>query len=112
MNGLKEEHQALGFMLMCPAWDGLYKARIAERVREYYALLLEPSTKTREAYPDDYIRGAIAALKWAIEWPDQEMNAAAILAQEEARDAAGAENQNQRLFGGSPPGAEAVNGNG
>ena len=41
--------------------------------------------KVREAYPDDYIRGFIAALKWAIEWPDQEMNAAAILAQEEMR---------------------------
>jgi hypothetical protein len=109
---VRPEHEQLGFMLMCPAWDGLYKARIAEKVREYYALLLEPSSKTRDAFPDDYLRGAIAALKWAIEWPDQEMNAAAILAQEEARDAAESGTQGQRLFGGSPPGAEVLNGNG
>lgn len=110
---MRPEHEQLGFMLMCPAWEGLYKARIAEKVKEYYALLLEPSSKTRGDFPDDYLRGAIAALKWAIEWPDQEMNAAAILAHEEARDVAGSETQNQRLFGGSPPRAEGLtNGSG
>lgn len=100
---MRPEHDALGFMLMCPAWEAIYKARIVEKVREYYALLLEPSSKAREGYPDDYLRGAIASLKWAVEWPDQEMNAAAILAHEEAKDAAENERNNTRLFGGGPP---------
>jgi hypothetical protein len=40
---MRPEHEQLGFMLMCPAWDGLYKARIAEKAKEFNALLLDPT---------------------------------------------------------------------
>lgn len=107
---LSDEHNALGFMLMCPAWNGLYKARIAEKVKEFYALILDPDAKVRGTYPDDYIRGYIAALKWAVEWPDQELNAAVVAAQEVELEES-AENPIP-LFGGRPPREprEATNG--
>lgn len=110
---LTDEHRALGFMLMCPAWEALYKARIAERVSEYYKLLLEPSTtNTKKEFPDDYLRGSIAALKWAIEWPDRELNAAVIASQEDGMNAAARE-PDEPLFGGRPARAgEVLNGNG
>lgn len=110
---ISPEHRELSFMLMCPAWNGLYKARIAQRVSEYYRLLLEPSTTdTKKEYPDDYLRGSIAALKWAIEWPDLELNAAVIDSQQEDESTAAGE-PDQPLFGGRPAtGGEVLNGNG
>jgi hypothetical protein len=110
---ISREHRELSFMLMCPAWSGLYKAKIAERVTEYYRLLLEPSTTdTKKEYPDDYLRGAIAALKWAIEWPDRELNAAVIASQDDVVPTAAGE-PNQPLFGGRPnEGVEVLNGGG
>lgn len=109
---MRDEHRALAFLLMCPAWDAIYKARIAEKAKEMNAILLDPRAEVRNAYPDDYIRGFISALKWAIEWPDQEMNAAALLAQEEANDAAEESRHSGPLFGGSPPEREVLNGDG
>lgn len=104
---LTDEHRALSFMLMAPAWEALYKAKIAERVKEYYRLLLEPSTDLKKQYPDDYLRGAIAALKWAIEWPDMELNAAVVAAQTTPP----ADEEPMPLFGGHPgKGGEVVNG--
>ena len=109
---LSREHEALGFLLMCPAWEGLYKARLAEKVSEFYRMLLEPSTSdAKKDHPDDYLRGYIAALKWAIEWPDREMNAAVIASQEDELHAV--ENPSEPLFRGRPAGrGEVLNGSG
>lgn len=108
---ISEEHQALAFMLSCRGWEGLYKARVAEKVSEFYNTILDPSRSRKDKLTDDYLRGAIAALKWAITWPDQELNAAALVAQEAEREAAA--NQQEPLFGGPPPMENGgLNGNG
>lgn len=73
---LSEEHQALSHLLLHPAWEGIIKKGIAERVNSYYTQLIDPSVKRKDATPDDFIRGYIAALKWVVSWPEEEMNRA------------------------------------
>lgn len=73
---LSPEHEALSFLLLAPAWEGLYKKRISEQVKACYDRLIVPSRDRKDQYPDDYIRGYVAALRWAIGWPEAEMNRA------------------------------------
>lgn len=97
---LSEEHRALGYMLKTSAWEGLYRATIAERVKEYYRLLIDPSLKRKESLGDDFLRGAIHALQWAVTWPEQEMTkAAAELLQRASEEVP----EEQPLVGGSRP---------
>ena len=107
---ISDEHKALAFMLQCRGWEGLFKPRVAEKVQEFYQQILDPSRSRKEKLNDDYLRGAIAALKWAVTWPDQELNAAVIVAQEQSRETAAEDNQ--PLFGSPPPnGHGGLNGN-
>lgn len=64
-------------MVNCQAWGPLYKAKLAERCKELMARLLDPSEARKLKEPDDYIRGQIRALRWAAEWPEQEVKEAA-----------------------------------
>jgi len=87
-------------MLKTPAWEGLYRATIATRVKEYYRLLIDPSQKRKENLNDDFLRGAIHALQWAVTWPDQEMDKAAA---ELLQRAANEPQDEEPLVGGSRP---------
>ena len=51
------------------------KPVITERVRVYYAQLIDPSQARQAQMSDDFIRGAIQSLKWAITYPDEELKA-------------------------------------
>jgi len=107
---LSDEHTALAFTVSTRGWEELFKPRIAQRAQEYYELLLDPAVSRKEKMNDDYLRGAIAALKWVVTWPDLELNAAATAVQEANREAAA--NEQQPFFGGPPPnGHGGSNGN-
>jgi len=100
-------------MLMNRAWEGLYKAKIVEEVRGLYAQLVNPSQARKDAVPDDFIRGQIQALKWAIEWPDQEMNRAVLESAQADKEEAEFQKVVPLFGGGHPgPGKETLNGNG
>ena len=100
---ISREHHALAFLCHAPAWEGLYKARVAEQVSAMYNLLLNPSRSRKEAQPDDFIRGYIAALRWAVTWPETELNLAAQRAIDEVVEAPEVE---EPVVGGSRPPAE------
>lgn len=102
---LSAEHRALAFLLSCPAWEGLYKAKIAEEVKTMYALLLNPSRTRKAGQPDDYIRGYISALQWAVTWPDQELDLAAQRMLTQQREV---EIENEPIVGGSRPPTEEI----
>lgn len=81
---LSPEHEALRHLLLHPAWDGLYKKTLAERVKVCYSQLIDPSLERKNAAPDDFLRGFITALQWAVKWPDEELNTAVVAAMEAA----------------------------
>lgn len=86
---MSTEHEALRFMVTCPAWEGLYKARCAEQMKYLMARLLEPSQKRKDDEPDDYLRGQIEALKWSITWPEHELREQEVRNQEEEKQRQG-----------------------
>jgi hypothetical protein len=97
---LSDEHKALGYLLTCPAWDSIYKARLAEQAQIYNRQLIDRSTTRKNTYPDDFLAGAIYALNWAVTWPDQELNkAAAELLERVSSEAV----EEEPLVGGSRP---------
>lgn len=97
---LSPEHMALAFMMNCPAWEGLYKARVAEQVRTMYSRLLDPSSARQGYQPDDFLRGYIAALQWAVTWPEQELDLATQrMMQQQVEE----KQEDQPVVGGSRP---------
>lgn len=70
---LSDYHRWLGYLLMSPAWNEIFKPKVAERGKILYDKLIDPKASRKENLPDDYIRGQIAALKWMMEWPEKEM---------------------------------------
>lgn len=62
---------------MSKGWTDVLRPAVAEKVKTLYAKLIDPSEKRKENLPDDFIRGEIASLKWILEWPEKEMQAAA-----------------------------------
>lgn len=108
MSDLSREHEQLAYLLLSPAWEALYKARVAQEVKVLYQQLLDPSQKRKDKQPDDFIRGMIAGLRFAIEWPEQEME----LAAQQVRDEAEQEGETViPLFGNRQP-EPKENGNG
>ena len=97
---LSREHQALGYMLRTEGWNEVYRSRMVEEARELNKRLLDPSTRRKDSASDDYLRGAIYAIKRAIEWPDEEMNMAAA---ELLQRASEAQPDEEPLVGGSRP---------
>ena len=73
------EHEALAFMVTCPAWEGLYKPFIAERVRGLMKGLENDGITVQQVHS---ALGQIKALRWAVTWPEQEVDQAR---EEEAR---------------------------
>lgn len=59
----------LSSMLSDPAWLA-YKARCEAVIKVWTATLLDPSKKRSADLSDDYLRGRIDALTYAISWPD------------------------------------------
>jgi len=97
---LSDEDKALGYLLTCPAWDSVYKATLAQQAQIWNRQLLDRSASRKNSYPDDFLAGAIYALKWAVEWPDQKLNkAAAELLERVASEAV----EEEPLVGGSRP---------
>jgi hypothetical protein len=72
---LSREHQVLEHLLGHDGWL-LLRARMQDVVRLYYEQILIPSSKRKDSVPDDFIRGAIAALREMTEWPESEVKAA------------------------------------
>lgn len=70
---LDDYHRYLGYLLMSPAWNEVFKPQIAERAKSLYEKLIDPKTSRKENLPDDFIRGQIVALKWILEWPEKKM---------------------------------------
>lgn len=70
---LDDYHRYLGYLLMSPGWNEIFKPKIAERAKVLYDRLIDPSAKRKDNLPDDYIRGQIATLKWILEWPEKAM---------------------------------------
>ena len=97
---ISQEHKALAFLVGCPAWEGLYKAQVADMVKLYYSQLLDPSKARKDRTPDDFLRGAIFALQWAVSWPDQELNKAVAEALEQE---VSEPHEEVPLIGGSRP---------
>jgi hypothetical protein len=85
---LSPEHQALSHLLLHPAWEGIIKKGIAERAAAYNNQLIDPSVSRKDVAPDDFIRGYIAALKWVVSWPEEEMNRAVQTLLDEAAELA------------------------
>lgn len=73
---LSEVHEELARLLTSPAWTDLVKARISGRVKVLYDKLIDPEENRKERLPDDYIRGFIAACRWILVFPDEEMKQA------------------------------------
>lgn len=67
------EHDALAFMVDCPAWEGLYKASVAERVKGLYKSLERDGITLQQVHD---ALGQIKALRWAITWPELEIDQA------------------------------------
>lgn len=100
---LSREHELLENLLTHPAWEHILKSVINEKVKVYYAQLLDPSAARKDSASDDFLRGGIVALRWVITYPQAEIDAARQEAQEEeaaAREAA----EEVPLFGDSLPG--------
>jgi len=107
---IDREHQVLEHLLGHDGWL-LVRARMLDIVRLYYEQLLNPSAKRKDMVPDDFIRGAIAALREVIEWPESEVKAAYTQDEEAAlRDKESLEEI--PLFGGSRPAFENGDGHG
>ena len=97
---LSDEHRALGYLLTCPGWEGIYKARLAEQAQIWNRQLIDRSTARKAQFPDDFLAGAIYALQWAVTWPDMELTkAAAELLERAATEAV----EEEPLVGGSRP---------
>ena len=95
-------HHLLASLTAHPGWEELMKPVIAARVRVYYDQLINPSAARKETVPDDFLRGAIDALKWVVTYPEMELNAHRIAEQEE--EAANRELADVvPLFGGGRP---------
>ena len=103
--GLSREHELLENLLVHPAWEHILKPVIAEKVKVYYAQLLDPSVVRKDYAPDDFLRGAIGALKWVITYPQAEIDAARLDSQE-AETAAREAAEEVPLFGGGRPTSE------
>jgi len=85
MSPLSPEHDQLSHLLLSPAWDGIIKAAVNQRVKMMYDQLVDPSKKRKERLPDDYIRGFIGACRWMLTFPEEEMNRAIEAIQVEQR---------------------------
>jgi hypothetical protein len=108
---LSREHELLGDLLRHPAWEGILKPVIVERVQGYYTCLLNPSAARKDATNDDFLRGAIVSLKWVVEYPQEEINAARLEAEKE--EALVRETEAEiPLFGGGRPAPENGDGHG
>jgi len=105
IEGLSREHELLANLLQHPAWEGILKPVVTERVRIYYAQLIDPSQARKDSANDDFIRGAIVSLRWVLEYPQAEIDAAM---QEVEEDVAAAREAAEviPLFGGGRPGSE------
>ena len=101
---LDREHEQFAYLILSPAWN-MYKAGIVEKVKILYHQLVNPSQERKDAAPDDYIRGQIEALRWVLEWPEKEMNAATLQALDE-QDKKESEKQIIPLFGNGRPVSE------
>jgi len=101
---LSREHELLENLLQHPAWEGILKPVIAEKVRTYYDALLNPSVDRKDTTNDDFLRGAIVSLKWVVEYPRMEINMAHQRAAEETLDRESEEEV--PLFGGGRPPTE------
>lgn len=60
--------EELAYMLQSEAWKDCYK-ELEKRRQEYLLLLVSPSESRRAKYPDDFLRGAVAALTLAQRLP-------------------------------------------
>lgn len=91
IDDVQKTHQDLGWLLMSTGWNDVMKPAVVERAKSLTSRLLDPSAQRKDRLPDDYIRGQIAALRWLIEWPEKEMQQAAVAmnAAEEMRQAQG-----------------------
>jgi hypothetical protein len=103
--GLSREHELLANLLQHPAWEGILKPVVAERVKIYYSELVNPSDERRKRMTDDFIRGAIVSLRWVLEYP-QEIIDAAMKEVEEDVAAAREVAEVIPLFGGGRPTSE------
>lgn len=108
---LSREHELLANLLQHPAWEGILKPVITERVRIYYAQLVDPSQARKDSANDDFIRGGIVALRWVVEYPQQEIDAAMREVEDAALLAREAEEE-VPLFGGGRPASENGDGHG
>ena len=70
---IEERYQLVSSLSTHEGWTKIAIPIISNRVKTLYTRLIDPSERRKEALPDDYIRGQIAALKWMIEWPDKQL---------------------------------------
>lgn len=102
---LSREHELLANLLEHPAWAGILKPVIAEQVKLYYTQLVDPSQVRKDTASDDFIRGAIVSLRWVVEYPQREIDAALREVEEDAAAARDAVEE-VPLFGGGRPSTE------
>lgn len=75
---IDEKHRNLAHLLLSLGWNDVFKPVALQRIKTLYDRLLDPQGSRKDKLPDDFVRGQIAALRWALEWPEKEM---AIVAQ-------------------------------
>ena len=102
---ISREHELLNDLIRSPAWEGLLKPIIAEKVAIYYKRLLDPAGSRKDLIPDDFIRGQIEALRWVVTYPQMEIDEARRIDEEEEAAAKEAANV-VPLFGGRRPAPE------
>ena len=76
------EHEALNFMVSCPGWAGLYKPMMVERLKGLYLQLDAKGQPVENIYRT---LGRIEELKWAISWPENEVDQALENARDEEK---------------------------
>jgi hypothetical protein len=71
-----EERDEFNFMVNCPAWPK-YKLRLAMKAKENMNKWLDPGQTRPDTESDEFLRGWIRALTWAVAWPEREIAEAA-----------------------------------
>ena len=102
---LSREHELLENLSIHPAWEHILKPVIAEKVSVYYAQLLDPSQARKDSASDDFLRGAIIALRWVVKYPQTEIEAGRS-AEQDAEAAVREMAEVVPLFGDSRPVSE------
>lgn len=68
MDSIDQRH-ALNGLIYSNAWSDIMVPALERRRQDLNKILIDPRRKRQDNYSDDFIRGAIAGLTWALRLP-------------------------------------------